>query len=172
MFLITIRDSHEELLSKQIQNVTKFQELESSNSIFDFLKTTATEIAKENYERTMNKQNSLIQSVKEIVQKNISNPDLSLKWIASKLLYMNEDYLGKVISRETGGRFSQYVLNKRMELAQHLIATRSELKVSEISKLVGFSEDAQYFSKVFKKYTGLAPSEYKKTLEEAPKPDK
>jgi two-component system response regulator YesN len=166
LFLIILRQSHEDLLSNQIHNVTKIQEFESSIHIFEFLKSIANEIAKENYDNTVKKQNSLIKAVKEIVQKNISNPDLSLKWIANKLLYMNEDYLGKVFSKETNGKFSQYVLNKRMELAKHLIECKSELKVSEISRKTGFSEDAQYFCKVFKKYTQMTPTEYKKTVEE------
>ncbi|MNR62028.1 HTH-type transcriptional activator RhaR [compost metagenome] len=52
-----------------------------------------------------------------------------------------------------------------MELAQYLIGNNNELKFTEISRLTGFSEDAQYFSKVFKKHTGMTPSEYKKATE-------
>jgi len=165
LFLMMIRDSTEERLSNQMKNVSKFQELDSIHPIFELLKSIANEIAKENYEKTIHKQNSLVQSVKEIVEKNISNPELSLKWIANELLYLNEDYLGKVFSRETGERFTQYVLNKRMEFARHLIESRSDLKVSDISRMTGFSEDAQYFSKVFKKYTGMTPSDYKRSIE-------
>lgn len=167
LFLKMIINSREEILSKQMMNVSKFQDLQSSHSMFELLSTIAVGLAQENYEKTIHKQSALIQSVKDIVQKNISNPDLSLKWIANQLLYMNEDYLGKVISRETGERFSQYVLSRRMELAQHLFTSRSELKISEIAVMTGFAEDAQYFSKVFKKYTGFTPSEYKKNMEDS-----
>jgi two-component system response regulator YesN len=50
-----------------------------------------------------------------------------------------------------------------MEMAKELIRRANELKVYEISKIVGF-EDSQYFSKLFKKYTGFKPSEYKQSL--------
>ena len=39
----------------------------------------------------------------------------------------------------------------------------TNLKISEIAKMVGYN-DANYFYKVFKKYTGYRPSNYRKNF--------
>ena len=52
------------------------------------------------------------------------------------------------------------ILNLRIEAAKdYLINT--DMRTYEISELVGV-EDASYFSKMFKKITGLSPKEYRK----------
>lgn len=45
-----------------------------------------------------------------------------------------------------------------MEEAKHLLETTS-LRQQEISEIVGY-EDPKYFSKVFKKFFGISPSQY------------
>ena len=59
----------------------------------------------------------------------------------------------------------EYLLHERMKLAQGLILggmsnRYSEYTVSQIAEACGYS-DPLYFSRVFKKYFGVAPSEYK-----------
>ena len=99
----------------------------------------------------------------ECVEGNLSNQELSLGWIAGQILYVNSDYLGRLFYRETGEYFSQYLLRCRMERAKELIENSPEaLKIYEISDQVGIAENPQYFSQLFKKYTGMTPSAYQK----------
>lgn len=51
----------------------------------------------------------------------------------------------------------------RIEKAEELMRT-TDRKIYEICELVGYN-NPQYFSVVFKKYTGLSPQEYKQKLE-------
>jgi two-component system, response regulator YesN len=83
---------------------------------------------------------------------------LSLKAIASKL-YINPSYLGQNFKNGTGKLFSDYLNDYRIDKAKELLNT-TNMKASEIAKKVGYN-DSNYFYKVFKKYTGLYPSEYK-----------
>lgn len=53
-----------------------------------------------------------------------------------------------------------YINNYRIEKAKHLIRTEY-LKLHEIAKMTGFSS-AIVFSTVFKKITGMTPSDYRK----------
>lgn len=53
---------------------------------------------------------------------------------------------------------TEYRLNKRILQAKDFLLME-EMSVSEIARAVGF-EDANYFSRIFKTYTGVAPSEY------------
>ncbi|GAA3329120.1 hypothetical protein GCM10020331_075870 [Ectobacillus funiculus] len=54
---------------------------------------------------TKTKHSSIINKVIGIINEHLGNPDLSLKWVANQMLYMNADYLGKLFKQETGERF-------------------------------------------------------------------
>lgn len=56
--------------------------------------------------------------------------------------------------------FIDYLTNYRMEKAKQLLISADSL-IYEISEAVGYS-NSNYFSKLFKKYTGVSPEEYKK----------
>lgn len=100
------------------------------------------------------------------IYENIDNPRLSLGWLAKDVLFMNEDYLGRVFQKEMHEKFSHFVLKARLELAKRLIENTQTLKIHEISRMAGFPEDSQYFSRMFKSYTHLTPTEYKRKLSE------
>jgi len=52
-------------------------------------------------------------------------------------------------------------MKKRMEKAKEYLTYGTEEKIYEIAEKVGFGNNSQYFSQVFKKYTGYSPLEYK-----------
>ncbi|GJM68592.1 putative transcriptional regulatory protein YesN [Paenibacillus macerans] len=108
------------------------------------------------------KHSSVIIRVIEVLAENLGNPALSLKMVANEILYMNPDYLGKLFKQETGQRFSTYLTKLRIEKAVEHIAKMDDVKVGTLAEIVGFGDNPQYFSQVFKKYTGCTPSEYRK----------
>ncbi len=75
---------------------------------------------------------------------------------------MNFDYLNRVFSGITGSPIFSYINTLRIYNAKQLIAT-TDLPFSEIAYLVG-TEDRYYFSKLFRKLTGLSPTEYYKEV--------
>lgn len=105
--------------------------------------------------------NTLIKETLHIIDNNIGNENLSLRWIAGNILYTNVDYLGKMFKKETGKNFSYYVMEKRMEIAKKLLREGNIDKIYETAERVGYGSNSQYFSQVFKKYTGVSPLEYK-----------
>ena len=100
------------------------------------------------------------------VYKNIKNPELSAQYLAREVPYVNEDYFGRLFSRYTNEKYSAYLLRIRISLAERLIVFNPELKVAELAEQTGYPVDGQYFSKVFKKRTGMTPSEYRRTIME------
>ncbi len=78
--------------------------------------------------------------------------------IAEKLSY-SEYYLSHLFKRKMGITIKDYLTNKKLSYAMQLLET-SELSVEKISDSLGFSS-AHSFRRMFKKYTGLSPSEYK-----------
>lgn len=106
--------------------------------------------------------NEVVRQMMEFVEQNLSNSEISLTYLAKHQLFMNAEYLGKLFREKTGVRFSDYLMNRRIEQAKMMIRRSIDVKVSEIAEEVGFGGNAQYFSHVFKKVTGYTPSTFKK----------
>ncbi|TRZ38187.1 DNA-binding response regulator [Niallia circulans] len=130
----------------------------------EYLDTVASLLADKNKARLQSKQSSVINKVIDIIESHFANPELSLKNVANEMLYMNPDYLGKLFKQETGERFSAYLTKWRIEKAIAYITDVEDVKMVTLADKIGFGDNPQYFSQVFKKYTGYTPSEYKKAL--------
>lgn len=114
-------------------------------------------VLKGKYSPTVNRLISLL-------DEEIANEQLSLKWISREKMYLNENYLGKLFQKETGRRFTACMYEQRMQLAERLLRARPDILVQELADRTGYGSNAQYFSIAFKKYTGLTPSEYRRQL--------
>ena len=100
----------------------------------------------------------------KIVEEEISNEELSLKWISSEKMFLNENYLSKLCQRELKQRFSAYLMERRMLLAMRLMLHNPDMLINEIAREAGFGSNAQYFSIAFKKFSGYTPTEYRRML--------
>ena len=97
--------------------------------------------------------------------RHIQNQELSIQYLAREVLYMNQDYFGRLFYKYTGERFNHFLVRQRIDLAKAMMAFDRDIKVSEVAQLVGYAADGQYFSKNFKKATGFSPVEYREKLE-------
>ena len=84
---------------------------------------------------------------------------LSLAEIAEHL-NISTGYLSIVFKRFTGTTLSDYIAQVKIEHAKELIDSHQYL-MYEISDMLGF-ENPYYFSRVFKKVTGISPRNYEK----------
>lgn len=75
-------------------------------------------------------------------------------------------YLSTIFKRETGKTISEYIREKRMQHAVHLLST-TNLQVQTVALHCGIV-DVQYFSKIFKQQIGKTPKEYRESLKSAP----
>lgn len=99
------------------------------------------------------------------IEKEIENPELTLQWLGSNCMFMNADYLGKIFKKEVGQRFSAYVTNARVNRAVEIIKAEEDVKVFELAERMGFGNNPQYFSQLFKRVKGYTPSEIMRTYE-------
>jgi len=89
--------------------------------------------------------------------------EISLEEVA-KRLNISYHYLSKLFKETTGKNFSDYLTELRIEKSKMLLI-KQKLSVKEISYLVGYN-DANYFTKIFKKITGYTPSDYRNIITE------
>jgi two-component system, response regulator YesN len=103
---------------------------------------------------------SLIKNICSYVIYNIES-DITMGKI-SEALFLSKNHIGEVFKQETGMTVGEYITMVKMERAKYLIE-KEELKSYEIAHKLGYNT-AEYFGKLFKRYTGLSPMEYKNTL--------
>jgi Response regulator containing CheY-like receiver domain and AraC-type DNA-binding domain len=97
------------------------------------------------------KVNKVFVEMVEYIQKNISDPELSLSSVANKF-YLNPSYLCRVFKQEIGQSFIEYLTKIRIEKAIELFK-ETDLRNYEVCEKIGVP-DPNYFGKCFKKYTG------------------
>lgn len=76
---------------------------------------------------------------------------------------INFDYLNRLFRKNMKKTVFQYLRDIRIAHAKQLLTTTS-MRIMEVSECVGFADES-YFSKVFKKQTGVSPADYAKTQE-------
>ncbi len=102
-----------------------------------------------------------IQDARSIVLDQIGEP-LNVQLIAQRLR-ISPNYLSAIFKAETGVRLTEYITNVKMREAARLLR-ESEKHITEITTLVGY-DNANYFSRLFKKQYGVTPSEYRHNSE-------
>lgn len=115
------------------------------------------------------RQSDFVRIILDYMEEHLSDSSLTLRWVSNHLVFRNEDYVGKAFSAYTGKSFGTYLNEKRMERAKYLMRTLDGDRIYEIASAVGLGHDPRYFSKLFKKYTGLSPKAYR-LLHKPPKP--
>ncbi len=95
----------------------------------------------------------------EYVRANIASPDISLKSISQNYLYMNVDYISRKFIKTMGCKFSVFLADERIKKAKELLKG-GKMSVAEVAGAIGCANNPQYFSQLFKKHTGMTPTEY------------
>lgn len=103
-------------------------------------------------------QQSEIQRMLLYIEENYAEP-LSLTKVADHF-HFNSSYLSSYFSTHHNEGFNEYLNRVRIKKAMELLKNNS-LSISDISWMVGYSSHS-YFCKVFKKITGMSPSEFRR----------
>lgn len=107
-----------------------------------------------------------VERIRSAIIRNYSRPDFALDEVIREMPF-HYDYLRKLFKKEVGLSPLEYMTSLRMKNAETLLTAMwtNEYTISEIARMCGF-EDALYFSRVFKKYYGCAPSNFVKQRQE------
>lgn len=101
--------------------------------------------------------NDLVGNVSQYLEDHFRD-DPSLIDLAEEF-FVSPTYLSKRFKEKTGGNISQYIEKLKMEHAKTMLIV-SEIPVTEIALEVGYM-DSNYFSRVFKKTTGMTPRDFR-----------
>ena len=94
----------------------------------------------------------------DYIQEHLSEK-MSLSEIAD-YVELSEIHTSRLFKKEMDMRLTEYINTRRIEKAKELLAA-TDVKIKEVAEKVGIA-DQLYFTKVFKKETGLSPREFRK----------
>jgi two-component system response regulator YesN len=101
---------------------------------------------------------AMMRQVKQHLATHYADPALSLPEVA-RAINLSPSHFSMVFGQESGTTFRSYLTEIRIGKAKELLRTTT-LRPSEIAVQVGYS-DPHYFSHVFRKQTGLTPTEFR-----------
>lgn len=84
--------------------------------------------------------------------------DIKISMFSDKY-FLSREYLMKLFKQQFGFGIHEYVQKVRMDKAKELLDD-SSLKIQDISEMLGY-KDKNYFSKAFRNYYSVSPSEYR-----------
>ena len=156
---IEVDKRHEE--GRDIASLLKLiEKSESAEELNSLLEDVAVRIA----EKVNNFNNK---SIKLILRKAIDyiqehySEQVTLNEVAENI-YVSTFYISRMFKKELGKSFVDYLNDVRIEKSKELLKD-VKYKTYEVAEIVGIS-DPHYFSKLFKKYSGMTPSEYRESL--------
>ncbi len=130
----------------------------TASELYDTVREIIDSICRNISEKQNSQTRKVVSRALEYIHTNF-NRDISLNDVADHA-FMSPWYFSKLFKKETGFTFTEFLLKVRIDQAKELLKGSLELKTYEIADKVGFN-DARYFGQIFKKVTGLTPSEYK-----------
>lgn len=143
-----------------IDDANLYQDITKMSNVFDMKEAIFEKFRKVCRfigEKSNKNVNCIISEIKDIITSRYGE-NLTLKDIANDV-YFTPTYICIIFKQETGVTINEYLTKVRIENAKRMLKETKE-KFYNISSQVGYT-DASYFSRMFKKYTGYSPSEFR-----------
>ncbi len=135
-----------------------FLGIETLDDIEKRIVKNISELIKIIKEYNLNQSDNVVKKACEYVLNHVEE-DITLTLISSKL-NISKNYFCSIFKQQTGENFNEFLTKAKMDRAKILLK-KHDMKVYEASDVLGYKETT-YFSKLFKRYTGLTPAEYKR----------
>ncbi|HEY0200837.1 MAG TPA: AraC family transcriptional regulator [Burkholderiaceae bacterium] len=102
-----------------------------------------------------------LKRVRTYIAAHLGDPALSQAG-AAQAAFLSPNYLAHLLRKETGRTFTDLVLERRMALAQSLLAGTGR-RIGDIAHACGFADEA-YFSRRFRLRFGVSPRGYRSAV--------
>lgn len=155
-------NKEEQIWKNRDKNIPDILRFSSINEIREFFQNIIANLcnlsAKKLNEETAIGEQGTVQTIEQYVAKHYGE-NISLKEIASEILYMNRDYVSHVFSEKKGMHFSDYLMKVRIEEAKKELL-QTNLSITDIASNCGYN-DFSYFIRIFRLETGMTPKKYR-----------
>ena len=138
--------------------ITELEKLELQKEIDEHFHGLFVKIEQWQSHKKRAKTDDLRQQIELAVQRKYGDPALSVEAMADAL-GLSSVYFGRLFKKIYGKSFLNYVTEVRMENAKDLL-TRTNMPNEQIAEKVGYT-NVTYYYKVFKRYSGVTPFEYR-----------
>jgi len=137
----------------------KVLEQETLDDMSEYIQKTFARFADQNRAETEEDKNDiLVDTIKEMIESDYMNMNLSLQSVADSL-GMSDKYVGRQFKKRENIGVAEYINDVRLRYAVKLLE-KERYTVKEIMEKVGFGNESQFF-RVFKKRYGVTPGEYR-----------
>lgn len=152
------------LLDLADEHIRQMEKHENAYQIFDLMKTTLYQFANAVKVSRVQTHSKAVRQTLDYIDAHFDEK-ITLELLAEHT-GLSTFYLSSLIKKETGLILTDNVNAVRIEKSKKLLLDES-LNVIDVAHLVGFGYQ-NHFSTVFKKFTGLTPSEYVKAMARGP----
>lgn len=104
-------------------------------------------------------ENSMFYEIDSYIRKNISTVTRNE---LGDIFFFDPDHINRIIRKNTGKIYSQYLIDIKMEMAREMIRD-SKNSINNIIKELGYSNKSYFYKKFVEKY-GVTPNEYRKNI--------
>ena len=111
-------------------------------------------------EHSKKTERNAVKKAQEFIREGFARP-ISLESVADHV-FLSPIYLSRLFKEKTGQNFVGFLTGLRIEKARDLLAS-SHYRIYEVAEAVGYP-NVKYFTRVFRKSTGLSPSEFREKL--------
>lgn len=156
--LLEFNGSPDELYGPNFDPVREIEKFDTLDQLQSWLEQLARQAVAFIHNHKQKVGRNFVEKARQYIEVNFRDPELNLDKVAEHV-YISSCYLSRLFKEVTAYSFTEYLNRRRIKEAKHLLLS-SPAKIYEIAEAVGF-RDSHYFGIVFKKITGLAPSEYR-----------
>lgn len=149
-----LRRIHDELLRYPIQETEK-----SYDAIMAHLLAMFQKIDHIRHKAPTVKKNATFSQITDYISNNILLENMDVDYVSS-YFYMSYSTLYRICMKHVGLSPKHYILKLKTDYAKTLLST-TNCTIAKVSEALNFSSPL-YFGKVFKKYTGISPLNWKK----------
>ncbi|MGD0031190.1 response regulator [Paenibacillus illinoisensis] len=152
---LAITDSHQErtFIWKEIDEVTTLEGMHGY--VIDNVKAVFAQW------KAKHAVGARVSEIYQFIQDHYHLSHLTTRMI-SEYAYLSQTYLCALFKKETGKTINEHITEVRIAKAKELLQDH-HMKLYEIAAKIGLT-DANYFSSMFKKATGLTPTQYREKL--------
>ena len=137
---------------------TYIAQIDSIPEISDWFLSYCSRLLRSVSDIRNDKTQQILDIVDRYIENNLSDPNLSVQTI-SDYVELSSPYFSNIFFKAKGMHINEYVNRIRIKYAQRML-TEANSKVVTIATSLGFSSPS-YFNSVFKRYTGVTPSQYR-----------